>query len=139
MLDPAEKRLAIICFLLSLFGGMNFGYNLTIITPALAMLGVDDATTISLLTSALIAGCMAGSLVSGPVSFRHGRRLSVLALSAVSAAACVLVSLWANVVWIGIWRTVLGFTIGSLTAIIPTLVAETTPSEVRGKLNTFFQ
>lgn len=89
--------------------------------------------------SAVLAGGMAGSLLSGQLADRLGRkRINILA-SLIFVVGSVLTAVAPSPDWLVIGRLLLGLAIGIVSFSVPLYIAEIAPSEIRGRLVTFFQ
>jgi len=118
-------------------GGLLFGFDIAIINGALVFLkqqlGLDEVQT-EMAASALLAGCIFGAALAGPLSDRYGRRQMLLAaatlfgLSAVAAAVPRTLGEFLAARWLG------GLGIGVASVLSPLYIAEISPAQVRGRL-----
>ncbi len=123
-------------------GGLLFGFDTGVINVAMPFLKKEwafNSTTEGWIVSAVLAGGMAGSLLSGRLADGLGRkRINLLAAlvfvvgSALTAIAPAPEALIAG-------RLLLGLAIGIVSFSVPLYIAEIAPSQIRGRLVTFFQ
>lgn len=128
--------------MIAALGGLLFGYDTGVIGVALLGLGKQfalDNTIKQLVTGAIIFGALFGSLGTGPLSDRLGRRKMVVAVALLFALGSVCSALSANVEALILSRFILGLSAGSSTQIIPVYIAEVAPPHHRGKMVTLFQ
>ncbi|AQG81535.1 sugar porter family MFS transporter [Spirosoma montaniterrae] len=123
-------------------GGLLFGFDTGVINVALPSLRQEfqlSATAEGWIVSAVLAGGMAGSLLSGRLADTLGRkRINILAaLIFVLGSIVAAVAPSANVLIAG--RLLLGLAIGIVSFSVPLYLAEIAPSHIRGRLVTFFQ
>lgn len=123
-------------------GGLLFGLNMAGISGAIPFLkdfyGLNDIA-LGMAVSAIIVGCLFGSLFAGSLSDKYGRR-SMMEITAVlfilAAIGCSMTSsFWLFVVS----RMVCGLAVGSAAVLSPTYISEIAPAEKRGTLVTYNQ
>eukprot|EP00767_Chilomastix_cuspidata_P003195 gnl/Chilomastix_cuspidata/331.p2 GENE.gnl/Chilomastix_cuspidata/331~~gnl/Chilomastix_cuspidata/331.p2 ORF type:complete len:528 (-),score=240.68 gnl/Chilomastix_cuspidata/331:1793-3376(-) len=152
----------LLCLLIVVCAGLNYGYNLTSITSFLHVIfdhwnvlyrekheiaeaeeGLNEDLITEILSATLIAGAMVGSLAAGPVCDRFGRKRPNILLAALCSLSCALSALAQldalQYVWLAVTRAVLGLGVGFTGAACPMFVAELAPTKLRGRLNTLFQ
>ncbi len=117
--------------------GLLFGYDTGVISGALLFFRKTfalNATQIECVVSAVLAGAFLGSLTSGHLADRYGRR-SLLLVIALLFAIGSLVSAYSTTVLILIGgRFILGLAIGVGSYVAPLYISEISPPEVRGAL-----
>ncbi|GAA4544365.1 sugar porter family MFS transporter [Amycolatopsis samaneae] len=118
-------------------GGLLFGYDTGIVSGGL--LFIRDEFRLSALgegvvVSSLLVGAVAGSLVSGRLADRYGRRAVLLGTAAVFAAGALLAGLAPDETVLVLGRFVLGLAIGPASAVVPLYIAEMVPADRRGAL-----
>ncbi|OQV25459.1 Hexose transporter 2 [Hypsibius exemplaris] len=141
----------------SAMGGFLFGYEIGIIDQVLHMEGfglifglkeklqnttIDTAQNPEVtgwITSTFLLGCVVGAAVSGVLTDSIGRRFSILIGSllfviggAMQTGASVIGVLYAG-------RVVSGGGVGLMSAAVPLYIAETAPTETRGRLISIYQ
>ena len=119
-------------------GGFLFGYDWVVIGGAKPFYeGYFHLTTDTLIgwaNSCALVGCLGGSLLSGMLGDRLGRKRSLLLAGALFAVSSVLTG-WAFSFSAFIaWRIVGGLAIGLASNISPMYIAEISPAEWRGRL-----
>jgi sugar porter (SP) family MFS transporter len=119
-------------------GGFLFGYDWVVIGGAKpfyeAYFHLTSDTLIGWANSCALVGCLAGSLLSGALSDRLGRKRSLLVAGALFAVSSVLTG-WAFSFSAFIaWRIVGGLAIGLASNISPMYIAEISPAQWRGRL-----
>ncbi len=119
-------------------GGLLFGYDWVVIGGAKpfyeAYFGLNSQELIGWANSCALIGCLAGSILSGAISDRFGRK-KLLILSALLFAVSSIFTGWAHSFAIFItWRMVGGVAIGIASNVSPTYIAEVSPAKWRGRL-----
>lgn len=123
-------------------GGLLFGFDTGVINVALPSLRQEfqlTTTAESSVVTAVLIGGLAGSLLSGRLADILGRkRINILAaLIFVLGSIVAAVAQSATVLIVG--RLLLGLAIGIVSFSVPLYLAEIAPSNIRGRLVTFFQ
>jgi major inositol transporter-like SP family MFS transporter len=140
---PAPKgRLVFISVLVATMGALAFGYDTGIIAGALPFmtLPVDEgglgltAFTEGLVTASLIIGAAFGSLASGYLSDRFGRRVTLRLLSLLFIVGALGTSMAPDIDWMVAARFVLGLAVGGGSATVPVFIAEIAGPKHRARL-----
>jgi len=129
-------------FTFGALGGLLFGFDTGIISGASPLIESNFNLNIAqtgFITSSVLIGSSVGALGVGPLADRFGRK-RLLILAAIlfllgSSLSMVAVGFWSMVVA----RIILGFAVGSASALTPAYLAELAPAERRGSLGTLFQ
>ncbi|MCX8997670.1 sugar porter family MFS transporter [Rhizobiaceae bacterium BDR2-2] len=139
-----EYRFVLLITAVATMGSLAFGYDTGVIagalpfmtlTPAEGGLGLNPVTE-GLVTSALIFGAAVGSLISGQLSDRYGRRSALLVLAFIFFFGA-LGTAWApNIPVMVVMRFVLGLGVGGASAVVPVFIAEMAPANRRARLVT---
>jgi SP family arabinose:H+ symporter-like MFS transporter len=123
--------------LVAAMGGLLFGYDWVVIGGAKPFyekfFELTTASEIGWAMSSALAGCLLGSVISGILSDKFGRkRLLILCglLFAVSALGTGLANTFSVFVW---FRLLGGVGIGLASNLSPMYIAELTPAHLRGK------
>jgi len=136
--NPSPSFLALV----SISGGLFFGYNLGIIAYALSIMvqifTLDDFQQ-GILTSAFLLGTMIGSLSGGAIADALGRKRLMLIWTIVSIGTNTALAFSPNYVLLCILRVILGAAVGWASVVCPMYVSECAPAEKRGFLGSFFQ
>jgi sugar porter (SP) family MFS transporter len=124
-------------------GGLLFGYDWVVIGGAKPFyetyFRLTSGSAIGWANSCALLGCLAGSIVSGIFSDRHGRK-KLLILSAVLFAVSSIFTGWSYTFHSFVfWRIAGGIAIGIASNVSPTYIAEISPARWRGRLVTLNQ
>lgn len=117
--------------------GLLFGFDTGIISGALLFIEQDFTVSTEmkeLIVSSVLFGAMFGSLASGRLTDRFGRRRLMLIISGLFIAGTAIASLAEQVGTILLGRLFIGFAIGIGSYTAPLYIAEVSPSELRGGL-----
>jgi MFS transporter, SP family, xylose:H+ symportor len=138
--DAPQLHLGYLLWIASVaaLGGFLFGYDWVVIGGAKpfyeAYFHLTTDTLIGWANSCALVGCLAGSLLSGMIGDRLGRKRSLLLAGALFAVSSVLTG-WAHSFTAFItWRIVGGLAIGLASNISPMYIAEISPAQWRGRL-----
>jgi sugar porter (SP) family MFS transporter len=119
-------------------GGFLFGYDWVVIGGAKPFyetyFHLTTDTLIGWANSCALVGCLAGSLLSGMVGDRLGRKRSLLLAGALFAISSVLTGWAFSFTAFIAWRIVGGLAIGLASNISPMYIAEISPAQWRGRL-----
>ena len=123
-------------------GGLLFGFDTGVINVALPSLetkfSLSPSATGSLVTAVLVGGMM-GPFISGRLTDSLGRkRMNIIAAVIFMIGSVITAVAPTFGVLVG-GRFVLGLAIGIVSSSVPLYIAEIAPSEIRGRLVTFFQ
>jgi sugar porter (SP) family MFS transporter len=137
-----NRRFVYVVASVAALGGLLFGYDTGVISGALLFIGQDfelNAFLEGFIVSSLLLGAMVGAGVSGALSDRLGRRTIILAAAVIFAVGAIGAGL-APTVWVLVFfRFVLGLGVGAASALVPSYISESAPTEVRGSLSSLFQ
>jgi sugar porter (SP) family MFS transporter len=119
-------------------GGLLFGYDWVVIGGAKpfyeAFFGLHTQHQVGWANSCALVGCLFGSVASGALSERLGRR-RLLILSAFLFAISSILTGWAMAFsWFVAWRIAGGVAIGMASNVSPLYIAEISPERWRGRL-----
>lgn len=136
------QRLVFITVLVATMGALAFGYDTGIIAGALPFMSLSieqgglglNSFTEGLVASSLIVGAAVGSLASGYVSDRFGRRTTLRLLSILFVLGAVGTALAPNIAVMVGMRFVLGLAVGGGSATVPVFIAEIAGPHRRGRL-----
>ncbi|GGJ97985.1 sugar porter family MFS transporter [Pseudomonas matsuisoli] len=138
----SANRLIFISVLVATMGALAFGYDTGIIAGALPFMTLPadqgglglNAFTEGLVTSSLIVGAAFGSLGSGYVSDRFGRRIALRLLSLLFIAGALGTAMAPSVNTMVVARFLLGIAVGGGSATVPVFIAEIAGPARRGRL-----
>lgn len=130
----------------SALGGLLFGYDTGVINGAQFYLSqyfdLSDAMKGWVVGSALL-GCFVGAIVAGPLSIKIGRKHSLIisaVLFTLSAWGSGLPSIFPeSVTLLVVFRIIGGLGIGIASMNAPMYIAEIAPSNIRGRMVTYYQ
>lgn len=123
-------------------GGFLFGYDTSTMNAAIAGIGTVlelGAGSVGFLAAIGLIGCAIGAWMSGSITGRYGRTGIMLIAGAVVGVSSLAVAVSSNVILMGAFRLATGMGIGAASAVVPGYIAETSPTEIRGRLGTFWQ
>jgi sugar porter (SP) family MFS transporter len=135
-------RLIFISVLVATMGALAFGYDTGIIAGALPFMTLPldqgglglNAFTEGLITSSLIVGAAFGSLGSGYLSDRFGRRVTLRVLSLLFIAGALGTAIAPSIPVMVAARFLLGIAVGGGSATVPVFIAEIAGPKMRGRL-----
>ena len=141
-----KKTFLLLITAVSALGGLLFGYDTGVINGAQFYLSkyfdLDAAMKGWVVGSALI-GCLIGAIVAGPLSVRFGRKYSLIisaVLFSISAYGSGLPSIFSeSISLLVLFRIIGGLGIGIASMNAPMYIAEIAPSNIRGKMVTYYQ
>jgi len=139
-----QNSIAKVVFISSIaaLGGMLFGYDTAVISGAIGLIKGKfglDALMEGWAAGSAVTGCIFGAIAAGVLSDKHGRK-KVLILSAVMFFISALGSaLASNIVQFAIFRFVGGLGIGFASTVAPPYIAESSPSNIRGRMVSLYQ
>ncbi len=137
-----NRRFVYVVASVAALGGLLFGYDTGVISGALLFIGQDfnlSPFLTGFIVSSLLLGAMAGAGISGALSDRLGRRTIILIAAVIFAVGAIGASLSPNVVTLIVFRIVLGLGVGAASALVPSYISESAPTDVRGSLSSLFQ
>ncbi len=119
-------------------GGLLFGYDFVVIGGAKpfyeAYFRLSSQASIGWANSCALLGCLLGSLLSGALSDRLGRKKLLIVSAFLFALSSVLTG-WAHAFNAFVfWRIAGGVAIGIASNVSPTYIAEVSPAPWRGRL-----
>uniref|UniRef100_A0A6A7G7P3 MFS transporter n=1 Tax=Hirondellea gigas TaxID=1518452 RepID=A0A6A7G7P3_9CRUS len=123
--------------LMQFLGGSIFGYNTGVIAGALDPLDKTfglSTTMQQVITAAILAGAMAGSISSGALADLFGRRRLTILFSLISIVGVGLLSSAMSIIPLIIARVILGLAVGGFSFVCPLYASETAPAAIRGIL-----
>lgn len=119
-------------------GGLLFGYDWVVIGGAKpfyeAYFGLTTEQLIGWANSCALLGCLIGSLISGAISDRLGRKKLLLIAAFLFAVSSIFTG-WADTFSDFVtWRIIGGVAIGIASNVSPTYISEVSPAPWRGRL-----
>ncbi len=124
--------------LIAALGGLLFGYDWVVIGGAKPFFEkffqLNSEQLSGWANSCALVGCLLGSLVTGGLSDKFGRK-KLLVISALLFAVSSVLTGWAETfAWFVMWRILGGVAIGMASNLSPMYIAEVAPAHVRGRL-----
>ena len=123
--------------LVSAMGGLLFGYDWVVIGGAKPFyekfFGLTSPALIGWAMSSALVGCLVGSLLSGGLSDRFGRKKLLILSGFLFTVTGILTALSPNFSMFILNRILGGVAIGLASNLSPMYIAEISPAEVRGK------
>jgi sugar porter (SP) family MFS transporter len=124
--------------LVAAMGGLLFGYDWVVIGGAKPFFEryfrLANAEVVGWANSCALLGCLAGSLISGGLSDKFGRKKLLIASALLFAVSSVLTG-WAYSFGAFVcWRIAGGAAIGMASNLSPMYIAEVAPAAMRGRL-----
>src|SRR5215831_9973611 len=119
-------------------GGLLFGYDWVVIGGAKpfyeSYFQLNSEQLVGWANSCALVGCLVGSMISGLMADRFGRK-RLLILSAFLFAVSSVLTGWAPAfTWFVLWRICGGVAIGIASNVSPMYIAEVSPARWRGRL-----
>lgn len=130
------------CIVAATLGGFLFGYHTAIISGALIFLIPAFDLSLSqqgVAVSMILVGALVGSLVSGSIADRLGRKQTMLLTAALFAAGSLATSIAATFDMFLWGRLLSGFALGIITTVAPLYLAEISPPNSRGAFVALYQ
>lgn len=125
--------------ILATFGSLLFGYDSGVINGSLSFMTRKDQLNLTpltegLVTSSLLLGAAFGAVTWGRFADKYGRKKILKILAVIFFFATVGCALSPNAAVIIVCRFILGLAIGGASVVVPTLLSELAPTEIRGSL-----
>lgn len=118
-------------------GGLLFGFDFAIFSGTIPFIRPAfnlDSNLLGWTSSSIYIGCIIGTLITGFITDRFGRRLPLIAAALLFAASALLMG-WANsYTSLILWRVVAGIAVGAASMLSPLYIAEISPAPMRGML-----
>ena len=123
-------------------GGFLFGFDTS--TMNAAIVGIKGSLNLSsaavgFLAAISLLGCAVGAWFAGPSAARLGRTRVMLVAGILVVAGTLAVAASGNLIVMGICRFATGIGIGAVSAVVPGYITEIAPTEIRGRLGSFWQ
>jgi len=132
-----DMRFIWLTTLVSAMGGLLFGYDWVVIAGAKPFyekfFGLTTPAQIGWAMSSALVGCLAGSLISGGLSDRYGRKRLLILSGFLFTITGILTALAPSFSFFIANRLLGGVAIGLASNLSPMYIAEISPAEVRGK------
>ncbi|WNM09751.1 sugar porter family MFS transporter [Komagataeibacter nataicola] len=136
----ARKTLWLAAIVAAICGGL-YGYDTGIVSGALLLITKDfhlSSFLQEMVASAILAGAVLGSLLTGWLSEHYGRRKSVMIVTAVFVLGALACAFSPDVYTLIAARVFLGLAVGGSTQVVPMCISELAPAHKRGHMVTMF-
>jgi sugar porter (SP) family MFS transporter len=124
--------------LVAAMGGLLFGYDWAVIGGAKPFFEksfyLNSQALSGWANSCALAGCCIGSIMSGGLCDRYGRKNLLLVTAFVFAVSSTLTGWAPTFFWFVAWRITGGVAIGMASNVSPLYIAEVAPAPMRGRL-----
>ena len=124
--------------LIAALGGLLFGYDWVVIGGAKPFFEkyfhLQSEALSGWANSCALLGCLLGSLISGGLSDRFGRKKLLIVSAFLFAVSSVLTGWAPTFLWFVAWRILGGVAIGMASNLSPMYIAEIAPAHMRGRL-----
>jgi MFS transporter, SP family, arabinose:H+ symporter len=119
-------------------GGLLFGYDFVVIGGAKPFyeryFHLDSPSLQGWAMSCALIGCLIGSLTSGSLNNRLGRKRSLTVAAVIFAVSSLGTGLASHFAVFVAWRMLGGYAIGLASSVSPIFIAEISPPHLRGRL-----
>ncbi|WP_339320421.1 sugar porter family MFS transporter [Paenibacillus sp. FSL R10-2734] len=125
-------------FFFGSFAGILFGYDIGIIAGAEGHIKTDfnlSSLWIGIVVSSLMGGAIIGSILSGLLGDKFGRRKLILISSLIFFVGAIGSAVAPNEITLTIARVFLGIAVGTASSLVPAYMSEIAPANMRGKLS----
>ena len=122
--------------------GLIYGYDTGNISGALLFITKDfhlSTTGKSSLTVSISIGLIVGALIAGPLANWIGRKGTIIAVAVGYVIFAVASGAAPGLVWLDVFRFLLGVAVGMSIVAAPVFIAETSPAAIRGALLVMYQ
>jgi len=138
--QPTTYNLAYVWMisLVAAMGGLLFGYDWVVIGGAKPFFEkyfqLSSGQLSGWANSCALLGCLLGSIISGGMSDKFGRKKLLIVSALLFAVSSVLTGWASTFTWFVVWRIVGGVAIGMASNLSPMYIAEVAPAHMRGRL-----
>lgn len=118
-------------------GGLLFGYDTGVISGALLLIKhqwVLSSFAQGFIVSSVLVGAVLGSLFSGKMTDKYGRRAVILATAIIFFIGSVASAFAVSPAFLMIFRVIIGVAIGVASYAVPLYISEISPDNCRGAL-----
>lgn len=133
-----DLRYVFVISLVAALGGLLFGYDWVVIGGAKPFyeqyFELRSAALVGWANSCALLGCLIGSIVSGSMTDRFGRKRLLILSAVLFAGSSIMTGLATSFAMFVIWRIAGGVAIGIASNVSPVYIAEISPAIWRGRL-----
>lgn len=140
--EAQAKRNVVVTAAIAGLAGLLFGYDTGIIAGALLTITPDfqlSSFQAGMVVGAVPIGAVGGAWFASRGGDKYGRRSLILASAVIFIVGAIVSGVAQESGLLIISRVVIGFGIGVASAVAPVYISEVAPSDMRGRLVTFFQ
>lgn len=131
------KTSILLISLIAAFGGLLFGFDIAIFSGTIPFIqpyyNLSEAQ-LGWTGSSLYVGCMMGTLITGFVTDKFGRKLPLIAAAAIFALSSLMMGWASSHDMLITWRIIAGIGVGAASMLSPLYIAEVSPAAGRGKM-----
>lgn len=141
-MNKLNKNNILFYSLTAAFGGFLFGFDVAIIAGAMPFFqSYFQLSTIQLglVNSALLFGCIIGSVIAGRSTDAYGRKSNLFVVAVLFIITSLGCAIAPTVYFLVISRFLGGIAVGAVSIASPMYIAEITPANSRGKMMTTYQ
>ncbi len=141
-MNDHKKSFVIFMIIVAALGGVLYGYDLGIISGALAFMNRDIAMStrqLHIMPGAVLFGGAFATLITGPLCDWFGRKKMILAAAVIFLLGVVVIATAYNFFGLLAGRLIQGVGVGIVTIAIPLYLAEAVPANIRGGAICTFQ
>jgi len=123
--------------LIAAFGGLLFGFDIAIFSGTIPFIQPYYELTEAQLGwtgSSLYVGCILGTLITGQLTDRFGRKLPLIIAAAIFMVSSLLMGWASSYEMLIFWRIVAGIGVGAASMLSPLYIAEVSPAAIRGRM-----
>ncbi len=127
----------ILISLIAAFGGLLFGFDIAIFSGTIPFIQPYYQLTEAQLGwtgSSLYVGCVIGTMITGYVSDRYGRKLPLTIAAGIFMVSSVLMGWASSYSMLIVWRIIAGIGVGAASMLSPLYIAEVSPAAIRGRM-----
>lgn len=142
MTKNSHSLFALITIFCAGLGGILYGYDIGVISGALLFvqktIPMTD-TQIGVIVGAVLTGGLVGTLITGPLADRWGRRSMILMACIIFGIGIITIIFSASFISLLLARLLLGIAVGVVAVAVPLYLTEVAPADIRGRSMTIFQ
>jgi len=136
------KGLVYVVAFTAALAGLLFGLDIGVISGALPFIAAQfkaGTQAQEFVVSSLLAGAVIGTLISGLISSKYGRKNALLVSAVVFAVGALFSSMATSTMMLIIIRVFLGMAVGIASFTAPLYLSEMAPQRIRGALISMYQ
>lgn len=123
--------------MIAAFGGLLFGFDIAIFSGTIPFIqpyyNLSEAQ-LGWTGSSLYVGCIIGTLITGYVTDRFGRKPPLIAAAAIFMVSSVMMGWASTYSALIMWRIIAGIGVGAASMLSPLYIAEVSPAAIRGRM-----